>query len=88
MKAKGLPYFKDIVRNYYVYLDEMIGRFMELAPKDTTFIIVSDHGFKTHTKGKPGHERKIAYHEPQGITGGSLDHIPDEIIHYYHPVSD
>ncbi|MCI0415230.1 alkaline phosphatase family protein [bacterium] len=59
--------FHNIVENYYVYVDEQIGRFLEIAPPDVTALVISDHGFKTHIKGHTGNERAVAYHEREGI---------------------
>jgi hypothetical protein len=59
--------FHGIVENYYVYVDEQIGRFLQIAPADVTAMIISDHGFKTHIKGKPGNEHSVAYHEREGV---------------------
>ena len=59
--------FHGIVENYYVYVDEQIGHFLRAAPPDVTAMVISDHGFKTHIKGKPGNERTVAYHEREGV---------------------
>jgi len=36
--------YGDVIKNWYIYLDEIIGRFMAEADEDTSIIIVSDHG--------------------------------------------
>jgi len=59
--------FHGIVENYYIYVDEQIGRFLQIAPTDVTAMVISDHGFKTHIKGKPGNEHSVAYHEREGV---------------------
>jgi predicted AlkP superfamily phosphohydrolase/phosphomutase len=41
--ASGNPY-QSVVRDYYRYLDEEIGRILELLTEDTTVLVVSDHG--------------------------------------------
>lgn len=38
--------FAKVIPDYYEYLDEKIGRLVKLAPKNTTFFVVSDHGVK------------------------------------------
>jgi len=43
-------YYKDIIENYYVYLDQEIGKYMDLADRNTTFIVISDHGFQPMRK--------------------------------------
>jgi predicted AlkP superfamily phosphohydrolase/phosphomutase len=39
----GNPY-QDVIRDYYAYLDEEIGRTLELLEDDTAVLVVSDHG--------------------------------------------
>jgi predicted AlkP superfamily phosphohydrolase/phosphomutase len=41
----GNPY-EDVVREYYKYLDGLLGDFLELVDDETTLLIVSDHGAK------------------------------------------
>ena len=36
--------YRDVIRNYYAYLDEEIGELLERFDEDTTVMIVSDHG--------------------------------------------
>ena len=38
--------FKNTLKNYYKFVDKNLGELIELLPKDTTIIIVSDHGIK------------------------------------------
>ena len=35
------------IDDYYVYVDEILGRLLESSPEDLTVILVSDHGMKT-----------------------------------------
>jgi len=39
----GNPY-QDVVRDYYLYLDEEIGKVLALLDEDTAVLVVSDHG--------------------------------------------
>jgi predicted AlkP superfamily phosphohydrolase/phosphomutase len=39
----GNPY-RDVIRDYYLYLDEEVGSLLELLTDDTTVVVVSDHG--------------------------------------------
>src|SRR6185295_11675401 len=39
----GSPY-ADVIRDYYLHLDEEIGRLLELLSDDTVVLVVSDHG--------------------------------------------
>ena len=36
--------FQDVIRDYYRYLDDEIGRLLELLTDDTIVLVVSDHG--------------------------------------------
>jgi predicted AlkP superfamily phosphohydrolase/phosphomutase len=36
--------YRDAIRNYYAYLDELIGELLERFDDDTTVFVVSDHG--------------------------------------------
>lgn len=36
--------FEDVIRDYYVYLDQEIGTLLELLTDDTVVLVVSDHG--------------------------------------------
>ncbi len=43
--------FEEVIRRYYLYLDEEIGRVLECLDADTSVMIVSDHGAKTMQGG-------------------------------------
>jgi predicted AlkP superfamily phosphohydrolase/phosphomutase len=42
----GANEFETAIRDYYVYLDSLVGELLEFADDDTRVIIVSDHGAK------------------------------------------
>ncbi|RJP81443.1 MAG: hypothetical protein C4524_01780 [Candidatus Zixiibacteriota bacterium] len=42
---ENLARYRDLIANYYVYMDEVVASFMEVADSNTVFMIVSDHGF-------------------------------------------
>jgi predicted AlkP superfamily phosphohydrolase/phosphomutase len=42
---KGNPY-ESVIEDYYVAVDEQIGRLLELLPPETNVLVVSDHGAK------------------------------------------
>jgi len=44
---KDMGRYKDIIRDYYIRCDEIIGDFLKLADEDTVIIICSDHGFSS-----------------------------------------
>lgn len=37
--------FTEQVKNYYIKLDQIVGKFLDATPKDTLTILLSDHGF-------------------------------------------
>jgi predicted AlkP superfamily phosphohydrolase/phosphomutase len=39
----GNPY-QEVIRDYYLYLDEEVGKLLELLDDDTVVLVVSDHG--------------------------------------------
>jgi predicted AlkP superfamily phosphohydrolase/phosphomutase len=39
----GNPY-QDVIRDYYVYLDDELGRILEMLDDDTAILVLSDHG--------------------------------------------
>ena len=58
--------YKDVVTSAYVYHDMMLGRLMELGGEDTTYILMSDHGFH------PDHLRPRSL--PTEPAGPALEH--------------
>ena len=60
-------YFGGLIDSYYVYLDEVIGRYRAAASEDTAFMVVSDHGFRSFARQKGGERRSVAYHEREGV---------------------
>lgn len=38
--------FKNIIPNYYIFADRVLGYFLKAADANTTIILVSDHGFR------------------------------------------
>jgi tetratricopeptide (TPR) repeat protein len=48
--------YREVVNGVYCFQDLMLGRLMQLAGPDTTFIVLSDHGFHS------GHRRPGAAH--------------------------
>lgn len=41
---KGETPYKNVLKDYFIFLDQNIGKIISLLPKDTTIIIASDHG--------------------------------------------
>ncbi len=67
LEADDRRYYGTIIDSYYVYLDELLGRYQAAAPQGTVFMIVSDHGFRSYVRHKDGERRSQAYHELEGV---------------------
>ncbi len=48
--------FGQIIPETYRWADEKLGRLVDTMPEDTTFIILSDHGFETHFTDLRGYD--------------------------------
>ena len=48
-------WLKNLIRNYYIFTDRMIGDFLKESDKGTTVIVCSDHGFGGGGKGIMAH---------------------------------
>ena len=73
--AEVAPY-KDVIRNYYIYMDEAIGRLLALYPLDRTVVmIVSDHG----QIANKGYDPKAKDHFNR-VCSGTHDRAPDGVI--------
>jgi predicted AlkP superfamily phosphohydrolase/phosphomutase/tetratricopeptide (TPR) repeat protein len=64
--------YRDVMTACYRFHDMMLGRLMELAGDETTFILVSDHGFhsdelRPEGSGKIHEGRPVAWHRPYGV---------------------
>lgn len=65
--------FKDVVDEYYVFLDEQIGELLADVPEDWAVVVVSDHGFRVGAS-RP---KSVATVDMQGA---HLDHEPEGIF--------
>ena len=45
IEESEIDYFKDIIPRYYIFLDSLLGKLLRNARKDSTIILLSDHGF-------------------------------------------
>ncbi|MBI3948842.1 MAG: alkaline phosphatase family protein [Acidobacteria bacterium] len=61
--------YKDVVRSYYVFVDEMIGEYLRMVDEETCVVVVSDHGMSAS-------QRKL------DISGGfgSAEHMDEDGI--------
>ncbi len=66
--------YGGVVRGYYAYIDEVIGRYLTLLPDDVAVIIVSDHGFETKVDLKERWERGESIRTLEGHRPEPWDH--------------
>lgn len=64
--ATDPPLFRNVVRNAYRYHDVMLGRLMMLAGRDTSVLVLSDHGFHS--------DRLLPDHIPAEAAGPAVEH--------------
>lgn len=67
VSADDRRYYGSVIDSYYVYLDEVLGRYQAAAPAGTVFMIVSDHGFRSYLRQRDGQQRSQAFHEKEGV---------------------
>ncbi|HYB98914.1 MAG TPA: alkaline phosphatase family protein [Candidatus Limnocylindrales bacterium] len=51
--AESLAAYGSVMTDYYRYMDEVIGRIVEVAPEDATIIVISDHGMGPANRKSP-----------------------------------
>jgi len=66
--------YQSVMREVYLFHDEMLGRLLELAGNDTTVILLSDHGFQSGSlrpqqiqQGSEVAEDGADWHRPYGV---------------------
>ncbi|WP_235297963.1 alkaline phosphatase family protein [Portibacter marinus] len=64
--------YKDVISGACIFHDMMLGRLMDLVGKDTTIMLISDHGFY------PDHNRPKSI--PNEPSGPAIEHSPYGII--------
>ena len=73
---KDVARYKDVIRNYYVYMDGVLGEVLEKYPLDTsTVIVVSDHGHGPN----PAHDPKSTDHFNR-VCSGTHEDAPDGVL--------
>jgi predicted AlkP superfamily phosphohydrolase/phosphomutase len=59
-----------VIDNYYIWIDEVLGQFMELVDEETLLVVCSDHGFYGPRRSEDGSIRLGIYmHGRYGIIG-------------------
>ncbi len=73
-RPEDVARYQDVVSEWYVYQDELLGRLLEKIDLDTTAVFVlSDHGFKSG-------ERRIRSEELVDMRTAHLEHEPQGIF--------
>jgi len=72
--------YGQVVRNYYAFVDDVIGSFLDVAPEGTAVLLVSDHGFETKRDLKVRWERGEAIRTVEGGKDVPWDHGIDGAI--------
>lgn len=69
--------YGDVIDDYYVYVDRVIGEIVDAAPEGTTFIIASDHGMHAFNQDR---DFKPADSPAETNSGHHLDAPPGVFI--------
>jgi predicted AlkP superfamily pyrophosphatase or phosphodiesterase len=72
--------YGQVVKNYYKYIDSVIGRYLSEVGDNTAVIVVSDHGFETKTDLKERWERGEKIRTKEGGKDVPWDHGLDGIF--------
>ncbi len=73
VREEDAKLFGDIIFKYYSFLDEVVGKHVEVYGLDATYIILSDHGFGVWHEDEPGvirdmyHPTYSGKHRKEGI---------------------
>ena len=59
--------YGEVIDNYYVYTDRLLGRLMESLGDDINVMIVSDHGFKARLDPDPRRPQLTGTHDIAGV---------------------
>jgi hypothetical protein len=56
-----------VIEKYYIYLDEVLGQFLQEAGEDATILVISDHGARAITQSDAGSPELSGDHTIEGI---------------------
>jgi len=59
--------YGQVIDNYYLYTDTLLGRLMDALGEDVNIILVSDHGFKARLDPDPGRPQLTGTHDVAGV---------------------
>lgn len=71
VSEEGAGLYRSVVSGVYRLFDQIVGRYMELAPEETNLVVLSDHGFQSGDL-RPNYDENPfknpeAWHRPQGV---------------------
>ena len=64
-----LDRYRELIPDYYAFVDSLVGKMIELAEDDTYVVVVSDHGFRAISP-------ELREVTPPGISGAHWDGPP------------
>ena len=72
VSAQEYAEFQNVVTNYYIYQDQLLGELVRKAGAGTTVMVISDHGFKTGDRRPEGVlpytvDQPVEWHREDGI---------------------
>jgi hypothetical protein len=74
--AGDVARYGNVIRNYYIYMDEVLGRLLALYPlESSTVVVVSDHGHEPNA----GFDPKSADHFDR-VCSGTHEEAPDGVF--------
>jgi predicted AlkP superfamily phosphohydrolase/phosphomutase len=70
--------YGNLIRNYYIYVDEILGRFLSLYhDRKSTILVVSDHGHEANSYYDSAGKDEIGYAK---FASGDHNNAPDGIL--------
>jgi len=67
VSEEDISAYGEVIDNYYVYTDDLLGRLLEALGDDVNVIVVSDHGFKARLDLDPGRPQLTGTHDVAGV---------------------
>ncbi|MCP4676708.1 MAG: hypothetical protein GY854_14590 [Deltaproteobacteria bacterium] len=68
--------YSEVINKYYIYMDEVLGRFLALYPEnESTIIVVSDHGHEANKNYDPSSDDHY-----NRVCSGDHNNAPDGIV--------
>ncbi len=76
VREEDIARYEKVIRRYYVYMDEILGRLMKLYPlESSTIMVVSDHGHEANANYDPSSSNHY-----NRICSGGHEEAPDGVF--------